>query len=69
MDLGKSSSELGRALISTNEMIGQLIEKDSKTSMLALKYGLPVSFVEKQNKKGPQILRRKGHRRAYHSFQ
>ena len=27
--------------------------------MLALKYGLPVSFVEKQNKKCPQILRRK----------
>ena len=71
MDLGKSSSELGRALNSIKEWIGQLIEKDSKRDLYIclllstdLKLRLPVSFVEKQNKKGPQILRRRGHRRA-----
>ena len=58
MDLGKSSSELGRALNSIKEWIGQLIEKDSKRDLYIclllstdLKLRLPVSFVEKQNKR------------------
>ena len=48
MDLGKSSSELGRALNSIKEMKGQWKKILKESSILALKYGLPVSFVEKR---------------------
>ena len=56
MDLGKSSSELGRALNSIKEMRGQWKKILKESSILALKYGLPVSFVEKRTRRVPRFF-------------
>ena len=55
MNIRKASSELGRALNSIDEMRGQweIISKES--SILALGYGLPVSFVEKRTRMAPSL--------------
>ena len=56
MDLGKSSSELERALHSIKEMRGQWEKILKESSILALKYGLPVSFVEKRTRRVPRFF-------------
>ena len=56
MDLGKSLSELGRALNSIKEMRGQWKKILKESSILALKYGLPVSFVEKRTRRVPRFF-------------
>ena len=56
MNLGKSSSELERALNSIKEMRGQWKKILKESSILALKYGLPVSFVEKRTRRVPRFL-------------
>ena len=56
MDLGKSSSELGKALNWIKEMRGHWKKILNESSILALKYGLPVSFVEKGTRRVPRFF-------------
>ena len=56
MDLGKSSSELGRALNSVKEMRGQWKKILKEATILALKFGLPVYFVEKRTRRVPRFF-------------
>jgi hypothetical protein len=56
MDLGKSSSELGRALNSIKEMRGQWRKILKEATILALKFGFPVTFVEKRTRRVPRFF-------------